>query len=604
MEQVYKNKINNLGYTQLVCDIFSNWEDVKDELLIPERKTGTGNGTIHVYLSGVDKEMRSEFPLYYSAVEAGNNPDESAIEITHFFLPNNIISMLGHVCKYCYDKKLKIDEHVINILDLLPHEIGDEGLLCTTSLFKLSKSGKQWRPYFKQFEQNGVFAKVVRKVLLPNSTYKISLYKNERNEYAAFWLIGFKGFSDFEAVSDKSYLKSCNKSELQVIYYGAPGTGKSNTIKGLTNKDNSQRITFHPDSDYASFVGCYKPTVEPIKCGAYKELEELKEEAKTINESPDEKVAQVIAFVTKYANDLQHVVETNPEVGSLQNLLKTYLGFNSNTYLAYVVDYVLKNQKKEITYKFCPQAFTEAYVKAWKDTSKPYYLVIEEINRGNCAQIFGDIFQLLDRGDDGNSSYEITPDKDLQQYLAEKFENEEIVDKDIKDGVKMRLPSNLYILATMNTSDQSLFPIDSAFKRRWDWKYIPIKNEGKNHKIVVGRATYDWWGFIDFVNDRIERVTDSEDKQIGYWFAKANDKNQISAETLVSKVLFYLWNDVFKDYTHNTNSLFKTDKRKYKFREFYLENGDVNIGLLNQFLLELGLKNETPQSEETQSAEE
>lgn len=396
--------------------------------------------------------------------------------------------------------------------------------------------------------------------------------------------------------------KDC--SSLQIIYYGAPGTGKSNTIKGLTNKDNSKRITFHPDSDYASFVGCYKPTVEPIKCGAYKELEELKEEAKTINESPDEKVAQIIAFVTKYANDLQHVVETKPEVGSLQNLLKTYLGFNSNTYLAYVVDYVLKNQKKEITYKFCSQAFTDAYVEAWKDTSKPYYLVIEEINRGNCAQIFGDIFQLLDRGDDGNSSYEITPDKDLQQYLAEKFENEEIVDKDIKDGVKMRLPSNLYILATMNTSDQSLFPIDSAFKRRWDWKYIPIKNEGKNHKIVVGEATYDWWNFVKFVNDRIESVTDSEDKQIGYWFAKANEEGTISAETLVSKVLFYLWNDVFKDYTHNTSSLFQTKKRKYKFREFYLENGDVNIDLLNQFLLELELKNETSQPEETQSTEE
>jgi hypothetical protein len=156
----------------------------------------------------------------------------------------------------------------------------------------------------------------------------------------------------------------------------------------------------------------------------------------------------------------------------------------------------------------------------------------------------------------------------------------------------------------MNTSDQSLFPIDSAFKRRWDWKYIPIKNDGKNHKIVVGEAKYDWWKFVETVNKRIEDVTDSEDKQIGYWFAKANDKKEISAETMVSKVLFYLWNDVFKDYAHSTSSLFHTEKRKYKFREFYLENGDVNINLLNQFLLELGLKNETPQSEETQSTEE
>ena len=81
-------------------------------------------------------------------------------------------------------------------------------------------------------------------------------------------------------------------------------------------------------------------------------------------------------------------------------------------------------------------------------------------------------------------------------------------------------------------------------------------------------------------------------------------KKEISAEILVSKVFFYLWNDVFKDYAHSKSSLFQTEKRKYKFREFYLENGDVNINLLNQFLMELGLKNETPQSEETQSTEE
>lgn len=264
----------------------------------------------------------------------------------------------------------------------------------------------------------------------------------------------------------------------------------------------------------------------------------------------------------------------------------------------------MDGEKKEITYKFVPQAFTRAYIEAWKDTNKPYYLVIEEINRGNCAQIFGDIFQLLDRGEDGFSSYKITPDTDLQQYLAEQFAKVDIADADIKAGRKMQLPNNLHILATMNTSDQSLFPIDSAFKRRWEWKYIPIKNEGKNHKIVVDGAKYDWFEFMKLVNDRIENVTDSEDKQIGYWFAKANEKDEISAETLVSKVIFYLWNDVFKDYAHSNDSLFHTDKHKYKFREFYHENGDVNTILLKQFLKELGLKDETSQTEEVPSAEE
>lgn len=108
-------------------------------------------------------------------------------------------------------------------------------------------------------------------------------------------------------------------------------------------------------------------------------------------------------------------------------------------------------------------------------------MIIEEINRGNCAQIFGDLFQLLDRGNDGYSEYSIRADKDLQKHLSKAFEDIEIEDyPNIKNGKELLLPSNLYIRATMNTSDQSLFPIDSAFKRRWDWRYMPIAKGNDN----------------------------------------------------------------------------------------------------------------------------
>ena len=404
-----------------------------------------------------------------------------------------------------------------------------------------------------------------------------------------------------ESLSEIGKTNSTSNLSLQQIYYGAPGTGKSHTIDEIVNDKNSIRTTFHPDSDYASFVGCYKPVAKKDNANKIYTQEYLCEKLKELQKNETYPCQKFGAIYWKSledinAGDIKDVIRICEFPDSMYNEVTKGIAVGKE---------LSKNlQDSEITYDFVPQAFTKAYIAAWKDTSKPYYLVIEEINRGNCAQIFGDLFQLLDRREDGFSSYEIAPDTDLQQYLAKEFMGVYIDDEKIKAGESMRLPSNLYILATMNTSDQSLFPIDSAFKRRWDWKYIPIKNEGKNHKIVVGEAIYDWWNFIKLVNDRIENVTDSEDKQIGYWFAKANDKNQISAETLVSKVLFYLWNDVFKDYTHNTNSLFKTDKRKYKFREFYLETGDVKTDLLNQFLLELGLKNETPQSEETQSAEE
>lgn len=106
----------------------------------------------------------------------------------------------------------------------------------------------------------------------------------------------------------------------------------------------------------------------------------------------------------------------------------------------------------------------------------------------------------------------------------------------------------------MNTSDQSLFPIDSAFKRRWDWKYVPIRegrdketNAPLNWYINTGDKQYKWWSFISKVNELIGSLTNSEDKKLGYFFCKAKD-GEIDADLFVSKVIFYLWNDVFKDY--------------------------------------------------------
>lgn len=206
-----------------------------------------------------------------------------------------------------------------------------------------------------------------------------------------------------------------------------------------------------------------------------------------------------------------------------------------------------------IKYKFIPQAFTNIYERAWKDLGNQYYLVIEEINRGNCAEVFGEIFQLLDR----NSSYTVSPSLELKEYLAkEAFKDEN--HEGIKDGLK--LPSNLSILATMNTSDQSLFPMDSAFKRRWDWEYIPIcydpiddfkeKNESFDFEIDIEDGNkYSWIKFIEVVN--LNHIKNNAslgmDKCIGNYFIKPDNANTISLKPFINKVIFYLWNDVFKD---------------------------------------------------------
>ena len=189
----------------------------------------------------------------------------------------------------------------------------------------------------------------------------------------------------------------------------------------------------------------------------------------------------------------------------------------------------------------------------------------EEINRGNCAEIFGDIFQLLDR----NSDYDITPSNELKQYLVKELTSVDGI-KGIENG-KMKLPSNLNILATMNTSDQSLFPMDSAFKRRWDWEYIPINDDfsesNKSSKFEVflsesGNEKFSWLEFILAVNKLI-RTNDNlgMDKCLGNYFIKP-ESDLIELETFINKAIFYLWNDVFKDEIED-ESIFK-DRTTYE----------------------------------------
>lgn len=299
------------------------------------------------------------------------------------------------------------------------------------------------------------------------------------------------------------------KPAFQIIYYGAPGTGKSHRIKKElkemnVSKENIFRTTFHPDSDYSSFVGCYKPTMKPV----------------------DEKYRNVVG------------------------------------------------KDEEIAYSFVPQTFIKAYTQAYKKPNENVYLIIEEINRGNCAQIFGDLFQLLDRDDNGVSEYPIKADSDLRMYLEEELENHP---DGIKDG-ELCLPSNLYIWATMNTSDQSLFPIDSAFKRRWYWEYEPIKYMNTNWGIEIGGNMYSWTSFQIEVNNRIFEATNSEDKMLGDFFVKPNN-NVISEKQFINKVLFYLWNDVCKD---GDGDIFKTDDNKdVKFSDLYGEHGtDILLSMM------------------------
>ena len=285
----------------------------------------------------------------------------------------------------------------------------------------------------------------------------------------------------------KELYKDNGALPLQKIKYGAPGTGKSNGLKDLLN---STRVTFHPDTDYSTFIGCYKPT--------------------------------------------------------------------------------MSEDGKEIKYSFVAQAFLDTIIKAWNKPEESYNFIIEEINRGNCAQIFGDFFQLLDRDDEtGYSSYTINVDADMWNAIVGQLPEDYASritsiysngDPNFNAYGKLALPNNLSIIATMNTSDQNLFPMDSAFKRRWDWEYVPINYDDGQLKDVKleGFEDIKWMDILIGINIFIKETLQSAAKQLGQWFVKPKNK-VISQKAFVDKVLFYLFNDAFKG-DNSLNELFGKDE--------------------------------------------
>ena len=508
---------------------------------------------------------------------------------------------------------------------------------------------------------------------------------------------------------------------LQIVFYGAPGTGKSHEIKNRTVGKSVIRTTFHPDSDYSTFVGCYKPTVDkkddkitysfvtqafmkaylaawkkysdvgatvsnPLvflaKSGRYtiikvdsksitfnrvfhysiptttlhttwnkiwktgsfaipkgsksgRSLEEaiaqwindnikdckkdsFDEGIKALKKELSSKTVVVNSEYQTYAiasGEKDDEFSVSVEASITRSGLADY--YNSVKSLSKAEDIRKKVVKKLQEYDSVSldnawdkltKAVNEGNTSAVQNNSapSPQYLVIEEINRGNCAQIFGDLFQLLDRGDNGFSEYPIEADTDLQQEIERAFSKDndyklssdlaiegvvedytsnfgKSLSEDVQHGRVLLLPSNLYIWATMNTSDQSLFPIDSAFKRRWDWKYFSIKDEGRGYIIELTDGTkYDWWTTINKLNKKIYDTTHSADKQLGYWFVKLpKGVTRISGEAFVSKVVFYLWNDVFKDYNLGDNNAFSDT---VKFEDFFDSKGSIVESTIVKFM--------------------
>ena len=281
-----------------------------------------------------------------------------------------------------------------------------------------------------------------------------------------------------------------------IIYFGAPGTGKSHNLNEDVSKllkdtpDNYERVTFHPDYTYANFVGTYKP-------------------------------------VSK------------------------------------------EDSKYPISYEYVPGPFMRTLVKALKTPSEPFILVIEEINRANVAAVFGDVFQLLDRDDITNiSQFPINASEDMKNYLKKELNNTDMFDQN-KCGLrnywksilgqnydKIKIPSNMLIWATMNSADQGVFPMDTAFKRRWDFIYFDINQNEKeieNLKVKICGKEIQWNKLRRAINDELVltyRI--NEDKLIGPFFAFKEFKDKIDLtedeekkfkKIFKNKIIMYLFED-------------------------------------------------------------
>lgn len=368
----------------------------------------------------------------------------------------------------------------------------------------------------------------------------------------------------------------CNMYNL--IVFGAPGTGKSRYLDDLLHPkekpdgddvdsdgkgslfEEYERVTFYPTYSYAQFVGTYKPVMKGVEAAIKSDGlsdGELAERLKGAydnagGDSATTKTAAVLLFAEEYYESLSKV--------SIPQVIKK-AGLPESSYTSWLSSGMalakakahrrVGNEKSTIAYEFVPGPFLRVLVNALNDPQKEYGLVIEEINRANAAAVFGDVFQLLDRKD-GVSEYAITASEDVKKFLAGDKGLTEAGKNTLRDltgsaDIKsLKIPANMYIWATMNSADQGVFPLDTAFKRRWEFRYMPLDGNDKCNKkarVEVGDYLIKWEDLRKAINELLKRCRVNEDKLLSYWFVRSDDSDIISAERFEMKVLMYLWED-------------------------------------------------------------
>lgn len=388
------------------------------------------------------------------------------------------------------------------------------------------------------------------------------------------------------------------------IVFGAPGTGKSfllneNAKRNFAN-ENIERITFHPNYSYAQFVGTYKPVMESSTQNSLlpeKEaqiLEVLRDSSKSAQDKYDQlyplfneenSLTRLPILIGLYSDDSFKTKKQDGTDAVNDNTVERNHGRAIRPYVNLAKSQI---ESEQITYQYVPGPFIRIYSKAKKNPKKNYLLIIEEINRANVAAVFGDVFQLLDRNSDGESEYKIAVSEDIKKYLAKNGIYEDV----------LSIPSNMYIWATMNSADQGVFPMDTAFKRRWEFEYIGIDdNEGnvQEYEIPINsNKKINWNELRKAINDKLIELSVNEDKLLGPFFLSKNilENAMKDIESFIklfkSKVIMYLFEDAAK---LKVKQLFKIDSSKYIFSEICKQFDEKGLDIFQIDTLEIKISN-------------
>ncbi len=398
------------------------------------------------------------------------------------------------------------------------------------------------------------------------------------------------------------------------IVFGAPGTGKSfllnkerKELLGADNETDYERVTFHPDYSYANFVGTYKPVmVSSKKTAADKDTDYvisiLNDEGKTAQEKydvlferfKDDGLTRLPVLLGLYTDEMFKTRKQDGTDAAGDNSVERNHGKAIRKYVSLLTG---QEASSDIAYEYVPGPFMRVYVNALKSARsanpKPYLLLIEEINRANVAAVFGDIFQLLDRDEDEVSEYPIQASEDIKKYLAKELGGNP------EDYNKIKIPDNMFIWATMNSADQGVFPMDTAFKRRWDFTYIGIDDnddEIQGKYVILGNGTsqkVEWNKLRKAINRFLAKQKINEDKQLGPYFLSRKivipesgdeiDRDRF-CEAFKNKVIMYLFEDAAKQ---KRASLFEgCFDSSSRYSEICKEFDEKGVGIFNH---EIGL---------------